>query len=88
MSFDLDPVFSGQRLDTLALDDIEHRLGRLIRQYVHTRSPTIALSVVRHLDCLCTHPAFESDPKERCAYLRLRMHWRWLAHAQLASPKG
>jgi hypothetical protein len=58
---------------------IERRLGRLIRQYVETGSPAIANSVVRHIDSLCAHPEFEGDSNERCTYLRLKTHWRWLA---------
>jgi hypothetical protein len=66
-------------LGALSPDEIESRLGRLIRHYLKTRSPAIAGSVVRHIDSLCAHPAFEGGSAERCTYLRLKMHWRWLA---------
>jgi hypothetical protein len=58
---------------------IQHELGQLIRGYIETRSPLIAHAVVRRIEMLCAHPAFEGDHAERCSYLRLRAHWRWLA---------
>ena len=65
----------------LSPDAIERRLGDLIRHYVQGRSPTIARSVVGCIEALCAHPGFEGDWADRCAYLRLRTHWRWLAEA-------
>ena len=76
---DIDLSPGPKRLETLPPNAIEQRLGGLIRHYLRTRSPAIAQSVVRHIETLCTHPAFEGDSAQRCAYLRLRMHWRWLA---------
>lgn len=69
-------------------DTIEQRLGQLIRHYLQTRSPAIASSVVRHIEILCAHPGFEGDSAERCAYLRLKTHWRWLANASLVQQGG
>lgn len=66
-------------LEALSPDEIETRLGRLIRDYLQTRSPAIAASIVRHIDTLCAHPGFEGGSAQRCVYLRLKMHWRWLA---------
>ncbi|WP_078118294.1 hypothetical protein [Thiosocius teredinicola] len=68
-----------QRLDQLPPDAIEERLAHLIRHYLQTRSPAIAGSVVRHIETLCAHPAFEGGATELCSYLRLKTHWRWLA---------
>lgn len=75
------PIYS-PRLRALAPESIKRRLGALIRGYVHTRSPAIARSVVHHIEALCSHPQLECDPSERCAYLRLRAHWRWLAQVE------
>jgi hypothetical protein len=66
-------------LSQLPPDAIERRLGDLIRYYVRWRSPAVAQSVVSHIEALCAHPQFEGGASERCAYLRLRSHWRWLA---------
>ena len=66
-------------LAELPPDAIKQRLGDLIRRHVRERSPTIALSVVRHIEALCAHPEFDGDSTDRCGYLRLRAHWRWLA---------
>ena len=60
-------------------ESIRQRLAQLIRHYVESRSPAVAGAVVRHIELLCAHPAFEGDSNERCALLRLRAHWRWLA---------
>lgn len=74
------PHDRAQRLTELPPDAIEQRLGQLIRHYLQTRSPAIAGSVVRHIETLCAHPAFEGGSGELCAYLRLKTHWRWLAN--------
>ena len=75
-------------LEALSPDEIESRLGRLIRHYLETRSPAIAGSVVRHIDSLCAHPAFEGGSAERCSYLRLKRHWRWLAAGTVTAGKA
>lgn len=67
------------RLAELSPDAIEQRLGDLIRHYVRKRSPTTAQSIVVHIEALCSHPEFNGDSSDRCGYLRLRAHWRWLA---------
>ena len=72
---------SARRLTELPPDAIERLLRILIRHYIRVRSPAIARSVVSHIEMLCAHPGFEGDSTERCAYLRLRAHWRWLAEA-------
>ncbi len=77
-----------RRLHTLEPDAIEQRLGRLMRHYLHSRSPAIAQSVVRHIETLCAHPAYTGDNSERCVYLRLRAHWRWLAHTPVTANTG
>jgi hypothetical protein len=82
MTPDTDDLHHPWPLDERSPDAIEQRLGRLIRHYLRTRSPTIARWVVQHIETLCAHPGFEGDPSERCAYLRMRAHWRWLAHAE------
>jgi hypothetical protein len=60
-------------------DSIKQHIGNLIRRYVENRSATIALSIVQHIEALCAHPGFNDTGRDRCAYLRLRAHWRWLA---------
>jgi hypothetical protein len=60
-------------------DPVEQRLGQLIHHYARSRSPAIAQSVVRHIELLCDDPGFEGDCSERCSYLRMKAHWRWLA---------
>ncbi|MCB1926201.1 MAG: ATP dependent RNA helicase [Gammaproteobacteria bacterium] len=66
---------------TTTPDLIRNRVALLIRHYLSTRSPAIAASVVRHIEQLCDHPEFDGDSEERCMYLRLRRHWRWLSIA-------
>lgn len=68
-----------QQLTDFPPDVIERHVGRLIREYVRSQSPDIAHSVLRHIEALCLHPGFEGGSRERCAYLRLRAHWRWIA---------
>jgi hypothetical protein len=68
--------------DSLSPEAIELQLGSLIRHYLRTQSPAIAQSVVRHIEQLCAHPGYDGEPADRCAYLRLRAHWRWLAQAR------
>ncbi|MGD8591144.1 MAG: ATP dependent RNA helicase [Chromatiales bacterium] len=60
-------------------EEIEQRIGCLIRHYLRSRSPATALSVVSHIEALCDHPDLVGDAVERCVYLRMRAHWRWLA---------
>lgn len=60
-------------------EDIENRMRYLLRFYTRTRSPAIALSIARHLELLAEHPLFEAGGKQRCDYLRMRNHWRWLS---------
>lgn len=67
--------------EQLSPEAIERHLGDLIRRYVRARSPGLAMTVVRHIEKLCNHPAFEGNAAERCSYLRLRTHWLWLAGA-------
>lgn len=81
MPYEVTRSSSPRCLAELAPDAIERRLDNLIRHYVRLRSATIARSVVSHIEALCAHPGFEGDSTERCAYLRLRVHWSWLADA-------
>ncbi|MCB1773313.1 MAG: hypothetical protein KDI88_06820 [Gammaproteobacteria bacterium] len=62
-----------------AADIIAQQLVPLIRRYAQTRSAQIAHAVVRHIDMLRDHPAFDGRADGRCAYLRMRSHWRLLA---------
>lgn len=66
-------------------DGIRQLLGHLIRYYARTPSRAVAGSIVRHIDQLCSHPRFDGDRSERCALLRLKAHWRWLARD---TPEG
>jgi hypothetical protein len=81
MARDIHTTSSYQESAAVPPETIERRLGKLIRYYVRTRSPAIAQSVVRHIEQLCAHPGYDGEPAERCAYLRLRAHWRWLARS-------
>jgi hypothetical protein len=76
------------RLKNRSSDDIEQRIGSLIGHYLCSRSPAIALSVVRHIELLCAHPGFEGDTAQRCVYLRMRAHWRWLARTASVGESG
>ena len=77
-----------KRLEEMTPETIKKRLGRLIRHYVARRSPAIANSVVRHIEVLCAHPAYDGDGQERCAFVRLRAHWRWLAQARVSVDRA
>jgi len=77
-------VYASGGAEPQPTEALERRIANLIRHYLRTRSPAIAQSVVRHIEQLCSHPGFEGDARARCAYLRLRTHWRWLA--QNATP--
>lgn len=85
MNVTVEPLVEPLIPDNLSPDAIALRLGDLIRLYVRTRSPTTALSVVRHIEKLCNHPAFEGNAADRCSYLRLKTHWLWLAKS---APEG
>jgi hypothetical protein len=69
-----------------AADIVAQQLGPLIRRYAETRSASIAHAVVRYIDALCDHPAFDADADVHCAYLRMRSHWRLLA--AISESKG
>ena len=60
-------------------DGVARQLALLVRRYAETGSVHIAQAILRHIDLLHTHPAFDASSGERCAYLRLRSHWRLLA---------
>jgi hypothetical protein len=60
-------------------EDIENRIHYLLKFYTQARSPAIAQSIARHLELLAEHPLFEASGNQRCDYLRMRNHWRWLA---------
>ena len=60
-------------------EDIEHRIHYLLKFYTQARSPAIAQSIARHLELLAEHPLFEASGNQRCEYLRMRNHWRWLS---------
>ena len=64
-------------------DAIRLRLGDLITRYTQTRSPVLAGAIVRHIEAICTHPGFDGDSEDLCGYLRLKVHWRWLANPNL-----
>jgi hypothetical protein len=78
MTDDLD-TFANPVLGATPSRDLEHRLGDLIRRYVHRRSQDVAQSVVSHLEALCLHPDYDGDAAQRCAYRQLARHWRWLS---------
>lgn len=63
----------------LTPQDLEIRLGQLIRRYLSQRSVALADAVVRHIEILCAHPDYTGCWEERCAYRRLAWHWRGLA---------
>ena len=60
-------------------EDIENRIHYLLKFYTQARSPAIAQSIARHLELLAEHPLFEASGNQRCEYLRMRNHWRWLS---------
>lgn len=64
---------------SLEPEDIENRMHYLLRFYTRSRSPAIALAIARHLELLVEHPLFEAGGRQRCDYLRMRNHWRWLS---------
>lgn len=64
---------------SLTPQDLEIRLGQLIRRYLSQRSVALADAVVRHIEILCAHPDYTGCWEERCAYRRLAWHWRGLA---------
>ena len=85
-SADLDPSVASETLIAWSLipavltpQDLETRLGHLIRGYLNQRSAALANAVVRHIEILCAHPDYCGCWEERCAYRRLAWHWRGLA---------
>lgn len=63
----------------LTPQDIEARLGHLIRGYLIRRSTATAATIARHVEALCAHPDYRGSWEERCAYRRLARHWNGLA---------
>ncbi len=87
-SADLNPSVASETLIAWSLlfvparitpQDLETRLGQLIRGYLNQRSVALAHAVVRHIEILCAHPDYCGCWEERCAYRRLAWHWRGLA---------
>jgi len=66
-------------------EDIENCIHYLLKFYTRARSPAIAQSIARHLELLAEHPLFEASGNQRCDYLRMRNHWRWLSELK---PSG
>lgn len=64
---------------SLTPQELEIRLGQLIRGYLNQRSAVLADAVVQHIEILCAHPDYIGCWEERCAYRRLAWHWRGLA---------
>lgn len=82
MSYTFEHVQRIRRLDQLQPHAIEHRLGHLLRHYLRTRSPELAVSIVRHIEALCVHPDLAGATNNRCAYLHLKAHWRCLVESE------
>lgn len=72
-------VSEGLRSTRLAPQEIERRIGRLIRASLNGRSAALASEIVRHIDALCAHPDDRRSAEERCVLRRMAGHWRRLA---------
>lgn len=72
-------VIEGLTPARLTPQEIERRIGRLIRASLNGRSATLASEIVRHIDALCAHPDDRRSAEERCVLRRMAGHWRRLA---------
>ncbi len=82
-------VWSPRHPQMLAPQEIEARLGQLIRGYLHRRSTALAAAVAQHIETLCAHPDYRGSWEERCALRRLARHWNglaWFATDQAVYP--
>lgn len=60
-------------------EQIEERIGLLIRLYLSDQHSVIAQAVVDHINAILAQPRFVKTIERRCLYLRLAAHWRCLA---------
>ncbi len=60
-------------------EQIEVRIGLLIRLYFTDQHSIIAQAVADHINAILAHPGFVKTIERRCLYLRLARHWRYLA---------
>ncbi len=58
---------------------IEGRIGLLVRLYLINQHSMIAQAVADHVNAVLAHPGFVNTIEQRCIYLRLAAHWRCLA---------
>jgi len=71
------PLFSISQKDKP--EQIEKRIGMLIRLYLKANNPVIAEAVVEHINAILIFPGFIVDIKQRCAFRRLATHWHCIA---------
>lgn len=81
-------VIEGLTPARLAPQEIERRIGRLIRASLNDRSAALAGEIVRHIDALCAHPDDRRSAEERCVLRRLAGHWRRLAWVAVEAEAG
>jgi hypothetical protein len=69
-------------------EQIEVRIGLLIRLYLTDQHSIIAQAVVDHINAILAHSGFVKTIERRCLYLRLAAHWRCLAWIDNQADKG
>ncbi len=60
----------------LSPEDVESKLGHLIRIYLRSRSKVVAGSVVSTLQILLCHPDYKGTLSQRCTYRKILEHWK------------
>lgn len=60
-------------------EQIEMKIGMLMRLYLKEQNQSIATSVEQHINALLAHLGYISDAKQRCLFLRMAAQWRCLA---------
>jgi hypothetical protein len=70
------PVFALFEGDTP--ENIENRIGLLIRLYVCQPEQEIAMAVVKHINAILAHPKYITNTMARCQLRKLSEHWRYM----------
>ncbi len=60
----------------LSPDDVESKLGHLIRIYLRSQSAVVARSLVSTLQLLLCHPDYKGSLSQRCAYRKMLQYWK------------
>ncbi len=63
-------------------EQLEKRVGVLVRLYLSDKNRFIAAAVVEHINAILAAPGFIMDVRQRCILRRLARHWHCIAQLE------